>query len=179
MPTTPLGLVYPASGEHTRVWEHLQTLATGVDTLLTVPAVADSGLTVVNTIVSGAGIWASLPTPTTVPMTNPSLTRGLLVDVRYGAWLIANGSAVRCSVGATGGLTIAGGVGSGGAVSYGENLYLGNQASGLSFQKYATFTCTLPANTTTTFEVLGYRDAASGTENINYPALRVVPLRYT
>ena len=34
MPTTPKGLVYPDSSGHTRIWEHLQTLASGVDSKL-------------------------------------------------------------------------------------------------------------------------------------------------
>lgn len=37
MPTTPLGIRYPASTDHTRTWEHWQNLATDVDTLLTKP----------------------------------------------------------------------------------------------------------------------------------------------
>jgi hypothetical protein len=179
MPTTPLGLVYPASGEHTRVWEHLQTLAVGVDGLLTLPNEANSGSgTGTNLITAGAAVWASLPAPTSVAMANPSLTRGLLCQVSYGAWLIANGSAVRVCVGATGGLTIAGGPGNGGAVNWGEILFLSNQSANLTWQFAAAYTCTLPANTTTTFEVLAYRDLAAGTENVNYPTLRVTPLRY-
>jgi len=35
MPTTPLGITYPQSTDHTRLWEHLQALAESVDTLLT------------------------------------------------------------------------------------------------------------------------------------------------
>jgi hypothetical protein len=35
MPTTALGLVYPASTDNVQVWTHIQTLATGVDTLIT------------------------------------------------------------------------------------------------------------------------------------------------
>jgi hypothetical protein len=31
MPTTELGITYPDSGSHNRLWEHLQTLATDVD----------------------------------------------------------------------------------------------------------------------------------------------------
>lgn len=34
MPDTPLGITYPASTDHTRMWEHFQTLAVDVDTLL-------------------------------------------------------------------------------------------------------------------------------------------------
>lgn len=34
MPTTPKGIVYPDQTGHTRIWEHLQTLGTGVDGLL-------------------------------------------------------------------------------------------------------------------------------------------------
>ena len=34
MPTTPEGIVYPDSSGHTRLWEHFQTLADSIDTLL-------------------------------------------------------------------------------------------------------------------------------------------------
>lgn len=34
MPTTSRGLIYPASTEHTRIWEHLQNLATSADTAI-------------------------------------------------------------------------------------------------------------------------------------------------
>ncbi len=34
MPTTPTGLVYPASTDHTRLWEHFQALATSAETPL-------------------------------------------------------------------------------------------------------------------------------------------------
>lgn len=34
MPTTAKGLVYPSSGDHTRIWEHLQNLATSIETAL-------------------------------------------------------------------------------------------------------------------------------------------------
>lgn len=35
MATTALGLIYPASTGHTRLWEHLQDLATSADTAIT------------------------------------------------------------------------------------------------------------------------------------------------
>lgn len=34
MPTTPRGIVYPASSEHTRLWEHLQATADSADAAL-------------------------------------------------------------------------------------------------------------------------------------------------
>ncbi|MDW3849649.1 hypothetical protein NMK34_23835 [Micromonospora sp. BRA006-A] len=34
MPDTSLGITYPASTDHTRIWEHFQTLAQDVDDLL-------------------------------------------------------------------------------------------------------------------------------------------------
>jgi hypothetical protein len=36
MPDTPLGITYPASTDHTRLWEHFQALAEDVDGLFTV-----------------------------------------------------------------------------------------------------------------------------------------------
>ena len=50
MPETPLGITYPASTAHTRMWEHLQQMAEDLDALITElkeVQVIDSGYTVV------------------------------------------------------------------------------------------------------------------------------------
>lgn len=54
MPQTPLGLTYPASGDHTRLWEHFQSLAEGIDALLAAVPIIKSG-TVQVTLTNGEG----------------------------------------------------------------------------------------------------------------------------
>lgn len=62
---TPLGITYPEAGDHTRLWEHLQTLAEDVDDLLTAVRAPDrsiierSGISIANnTAVAMSGGWA-------------------------------------------------------------------------------------------------------------------------
>lgn len=43
MPQTPLGLTYPASGDHTRLWEHIQALADDLDAILQEVKIVKSG----------------------------------------------------------------------------------------------------------------------------------------
>lgn len=41
---TPLGLTYPEPGDHTRIWEHIQTLAEEADDLIDGMFLGDPGL---------------------------------------------------------------------------------------------------------------------------------------
>lgn len=75
MPTTPRGIVYPASSDHTRLWEHLQTLASTADAA--VQAVAD--LTVV-TLATDTAVSAGF---TTVETVTDSVTATLVAGQRY------------------------------------------------------------------------------------------------
>jgi len=180
MATTPLGLPYPTSGDHTRLWEHLQNLADTVDALLTLPAeqavFANGTNTITDTNSVPTGVLPS--NPADASMTNPHLTRSMLVMVKFSAWLVANGAGTRVGIAASGGLTFTAAIGSGGALGYSEWLYLSNQASSASFEQSASFNVTLPANSTTVFSFRASRDAV-GTSNLcNYPILRVTPLRY-
>ena len=61
MPTTPLGITYPASTDHNRLWEHFQTLANKVDALMPVAYSADLGATVTG-ISTGRQDAVTLPT---------------------------------------------------------------------------------------------------------------------
>jgi hypothetical protein len=180
---TGLGLTYPLSSDHTRLWEHIQQLATDADFLLDVPDPASDASTGSNTLVSAASTWATLPTNNvSVAMTNPHTSKGLLTQVSYGARLWTDQVGVRACIVATGGLTIVAGIGAGGAASWGEILASAsiNGAAGVFQynQQHSLFTVVLPANTTTTFTMQGMRETTTGTAQINYPTLRVTPLRY-
>ena len=175
MPSTSLGIPYPASTDHVRLWEHIQSLAQTIDDLLDVPAEASASSTGANTIT--ATTWAALPTPLSVDLTNPHPTRGLFTQVSYGAQLTATATDLRVCVAATGGLTIPAGIGTGGALSWGEVLYISLATSG-SWSLQSAFTCTLPAGTTTTLSMQAYRAVATGTQTVNFPTLRATPLRY-
>lgn len=56
MPTTPLGLTYPLSSEHTRLWEHLQNLAESADDAISL-LVKRLGLVIAtgSAVLSGSG----------------------------------------------------------------------------------------------------------------------------
>lgn len=133
-----------------------------------------------NTIVSSAATWAVLPTYTCdVTMTNPSSTHNMVCLVSLGAWMVANGTNLRLCVGATGGMTIAGGPGNGWAYGWGEVLFQGNTNTSVAYQRQSTCPVTIPAGASAvTFKAYAYRDAASGTTNVNYPTLRVIPLMF-
>jgi hypothetical protein len=62
MPTTPRGIEYPDSSGHTRLWEHLQTLAEDVDGLvddLAEPPLARFYLSANKSIAAGAEVAAT------------------------------------------------------------------------------------------------------------------------
>ncbi|WP_435589814.1 hypothetical protein [Micromonospora aurantiaca (nom. illeg.)] len=72
MPTTPLGIRYPASTAHTRTWEHWQGLAEDVDAILARKGyIADNARSVTSANV------------TTVETVIQSLTFDAVVGVRY------------------------------------------------------------------------------------------------
>lgn len=52
MPDTALGITYPASTGHARIWEHLQALAEDVDALLTKPPTGSASSTTTQTTTS-------------------------------------------------------------------------------------------------------------------------------
>jgi hypothetical protein len=66
MPTTSNGIEYPASGSHTRLWEHFETMAEDVDGLVT----------------SLSGGWQAYTPAWTSSGTQPVLNNGTLVG-RY------------------------------------------------------------------------------------------------
>lgn len=181
MPSTLLGIPYPASSAAPRVWEDLQVLAERVNGLLLPPPEVTAYGNGVNTIVSGAGLWGDLVSYNPVAViTNTDTSRGLKIQVTGSAWLSASGTNVRACVVASGGsLTIDGGPDPDGHVGWGEIAFQGAPASGAAYSQMQTgYTCAIPANTTCAFKFAAYRDAATGTTQVNYPVVRLTPLRW-
>lgn len=175
---TSLLLPKPASTDHVRLWEHIGNLADAVEDLLgDLPDEIVAFGNGTNTIVTGAATWGALPTTAaSVVMTNPSATLDMLVEVAYGAWLSSTSGDVRLNVIASGGLTILDGVAVGGAAGWGEVPQSTFATSGQFSGKY---TCRIPAGAAAvTFVTRGYRSAAAGTQSVNYPTVRVTPLRF-
>ncbi len=143
---------------------------------LTLPSVVTGYGNGTNTI--SATSWTVLPTFTAdATISNPSTTYNLLVLVSYGAWMSSTTNAVRACVGASGGINITPGVGSGGAVGQGEILYHGGTAVVTSH--HTSFTCVITAGSSAvTFSWYAYLDTAGGTQQVNYPTTRIVPLQF-
>lgn len=175
---TGLKLPKPESTDHARLWEHIANLADQVETLLgdlPDPVVGYLGGT--NTFAGAASTWAAIPTssPTAV-ITNPSATLDMLVEVSWGAWMSDTAGSLRLGLTASGGLTIAAGVGTGGPVGWGAVPLTSSSTS-----QHCRAACKLfiPAGAAAvTFQCQGYRSVASGTQSINYVLLEVTPLRF-
>ena len=150
-----------------------QVDATDYDLPLVVTAFGNG----LNTVTSTT--FAVLPTTTcTAAITNPHPTATLLCLVHYGAWMAvtAGGADARIAVDISGSVTIAAGIGGGGAIGYGEIPICSTTPSD---QFSAVITVELPPSATAaTFKVYSMRSAASGTQSVNYPTLRLVPLYY-
>ena len=177
--TTNQALRYPTSGDNIAPLEtHFKNLADDVDAQLgpDMPASVVGESFAVNTIASGAGVWAALSTPLSASITNPSATRGLLVAVTWGARLVCNGgTGVQAALDVTGGVTKAGS-----SWGVGEQLMLGNLAMSIEIQEAAALQLLIPAAVAAvTFAVQGMRPTAAGTlQQVNYPKINLVPLRW-
>ena len=128
-----------------------------------------------NSLTSSAGVFAVLPTTTcTASITNPHPTAPMLTLVSFGAWCsMATSGDVRLGLDVSGALTVAAGLNSLTTQGWGEVPFANvSQYS----QLHSTITVSLPAGSTT-FKVYGYRSAAN-TATVNYPTLRLVPIRY-
>lgn len=124
-----------------------------------------------------ATTFTDLPTTAcTAAITNPHPTANMLVSVTFGAWLTSTtSSAQRICPRVSGATTIAAGIGNGGPIGWGEVLRTDtNDGYGT---KSVTVTYELPPGTST-FTMQAYRESAAGTHQVNYPTLRLVPLRY-
>ncbi len=124
-----------------------------------------------------ATAFAVLPTTTcTATITNPHPTANMLTLVTWGAWMAAaTANDVRAALDFSGATVIAAGIGGGGAIGWGEILIASTTLPAV--HESSTITVEL-APGTTTIKMYAYRSAASGTQNVNYPTIRAVPLRY-
>lgn len=119
--------------------------------------------------------FSVLPTTTcTAAITNPHPTANMLCIVTYGAWMVATTNDCRMALDFSGATVIAAGIGGGAAIGYGE-VPITSTATG-SMHRQATITVGL-APGATTVKTYGMR-TTSGTQNINYPTIRIIPLRY-
>jgi hypothetical protein len=124
-----------------------------------------------------ATTFTDLPTTSCIAaITNPHPTLSMLTLVGFGAWMNASANAIRICPRVSGSITIAAGIGGGGPIGWGE---IPETGSASNFQLSATYTVELPASATAaTFTMQAHRDAAAGTQQVNYPTIRLVPLRY-
>jgi hypothetical protein len=128
-----------------------------------------------------ATTFADLPTTTCIAaIANPHPTASLIVHVEFGAWMAASANSVRMCPRVSGSLVLAAGIGSGGngPIGWGEIPLAANSANPQQLQGCGTYT--LPASATpATFTMQAFRDSAAGTQNVNYPTLRIIPLYYS
>lgn len=128
------------------------------------------------TLTSAAFAWANLPTRVNQTFTAP---KAMLVLLTLGVWLRASDpSDARAMLAVTGATT---GPGTGGSLqesggNWGEVPL--SSVSAMSLQCNTTIPMFLNAGSHT-IEVQGMRSAVGSTPQVNYPAFRVIPLRYT
>lgn len=173
MPDTSLGITYPASTAHTRIWEHVQTVADDVNTLLALPAMVEADGAASNAITATS--FAAIPTtPVSASLVVPA-GRDLLVAVTIRAVLIVTASGdLRASLLASGAATWTPGAGN---AQWSRSLWCGYVGGGVSAQEKTVYlTCT--AGQTLTASIQAYKTGASGAWSLNYPSLSIQPLRY-
>lgn len=125
-----------------------------------------------NTVTAVA--YAVLPTTTcTANITNPHSTANMITRCDWGAWLNSTSNTIECCPAVSGSVTIAAGVVAGGAAGLG----LIAEVTGSTTQALRTGTAiyTLPPGTAT-FSMQAKRGAASGTQKVDYPLIRLIPL---
>lgn len=140
------------------------------------PDVATGYANGTNTITATS--FANLPTtPCSASIVNPHPESAMLVLVILSAWMQASTNAVRAGVAVSGSTTISAGIGGGGMSGWGEVLRA--PANGTSAQYSSPFTVELPVSAAAaTFTVQAYVEASGGTQQVNYPTLRLIPIRY-
>jgi hypothetical protein len=176
---TSLGLTYPLSSDHTRLWEHIQQLAADADALLVLPdeVVASQN---VQSFSGTAATFASLPTPVTASIINPRSDKSLLCHVHWGGWLKPDAVEGRLGIFGSGGNTFSAPTGgtNGPQVFSEQQLIVGSQTSGTFIAVFTEFTMRVPAGQTTSLEVQAYRSATTNVVGVNYAKCRITPLRY-
>jgi hypothetical protein len=146
------------------------------------PMAVRGGASGQNVITSGAGVWANMATSTwgSISITNPSPDFDLYCLVTYGAWMVCPALAsqdLRFGVLMSGGLV--GGPDPGSPGPAGNGMIPIEAAATLSSQHMGSFSIVIPAGAgAVSFVAQGKRNVASGTQNINYPSIEVVPIRF-
>jgi hypothetical protein len=126
-----------------------------------------------------ATTWGSIAV--TGSITNPSAVRALVVRIQLAAWMVASGAYVRAAPFTSGAVTLAAtGTGLPDAVAnWGEVLYQDTPATGTAAgQQSTSVTVTVPAGGTLNVGVAAMRESATGSQQVNYPTLRLSPIRY-
>lgn len=123
-----------------------------------------------------ATTWTDLPTTAcTGSITNPHPAVNMICLVTFGAWIIAGSSiATRICPRVSGSTTIAAGVGAGGPMGWGQ-IPISTSTGTQHVSASAVYS--LPPGAAT-FTMQAYRDSASGTQNVNYPTIQIVPIRF-
>lgn len=128
-----------------------------------------------NTPTATANVWANLSTRVNMTFTAP---KAMWVLLTLGAWMRASApSDVRASLAVTGATT---GPGTGGQLlesggNWGEVLLSSTDSVTIQCSNAIPFKLNAGSHT---IEVQGFRSAATGAPQINYPAFRVIPMRY-
>lgn len=165
MPTTSLGITYPASTEHTRLWEHIQAVADDTNGLLALPAYVEDEIS--GAVGVAATSWSTLGVSTSI--TNPHSTLDMLVEVKISASMVCGTTGdVRADFVATGTASHAAGA------SPSEYLWLVSPGTSAVLTNTVLLSV---APGTATFTMQGMR-SGSGSAAANYPKIRVNPLRY-
>lgn len=171
---TTMLLPYPQSTDPVKPYTDIQNLAAALDTLLNMPADVNNFINAQLTITSTS--FAALPTPLTVSFTNPSSVYKLVVDVQISAWLSAATNDVRAGLAASGGVTFTPALGSGGAIANSENMYTSTAGT----QCAVTIpNIIIPAGAAAVTFAMQAMRSTSGTQLVSYPAIRVIPRRYS
>lgn len=114
-------------------------------------------------------------------ITNPSSVRSMVVRIQCSAWMSASGAWVRAAPICSGAVTLAA---SGtnlpdACANWGEVLFQDTPASGTAYsQQSTTVTVTVPAGGTLNVGIAALRESATGSQAVNYPTLRLSPIRY-
>lgn len=85
MPTTPKGLPYPSSSDHTRLWEHFQALAEAIDAIIPMRVWTSDDIAVNITNSAGAAEVTFPPGLFTQPPTVVACGRDRVFNVGVGA----------------------------------------------------------------------------------------------
>jgi hypothetical protein len=144
------------------------------------PTVAFSATT--NSLTSAAGVYAVPPAAVSITVANPRSDRSLVCQVTWGVWMRSDTAELRASLRATGSVTwTEGSTGTGGAngpSTYSENVLIHGPIGAQFLDHSTSFTMVIPPSGSVTLAMYGYRSLTTGTQNFNYPNIRVNPLRY-